>query len=99
MKMQSTILSTRGKEKFSHDSYIYMFDGYAADKIRTFRRCEKRNFCKARIHVRNREVVKQINEHTHAASASKVDRDIVISKIKARAAETVESILYSFLIF
>ena len=56
--MQSSILSTRGKEKYSRDGYIY---------------------------------VKQINEHTHAASASKVERETVITKIKVRAAETVES--------
>ena len=83
--MASAILSKRGKEKYAHDGYVYIFGRYAADKISQFWRCERKGCCKARIHVRYGGLIKQINEHSHAASASEVERDIVISKIKVRA--------------
>ncbi|KAG8240106.1 hypothetical protein J437_LFUL019689, partial [Ladona fulva] len=59
------------------------------DAVTQFWRCERRE-CKARVHVLNGNIIKTIYIHSHEASASKIEADRVITKIKCRAAETVE---------
>ena len=84
------IVSQRGKPKFVSNGYIYLFDELSADKVTKFYRCERRDCCKARIHVRNEEVIRCINEHSHEAAPAKIEKDIVISRIKEQSAKTVE---------
>ena len=88
--MASANLSQRGKAKFTSDGYIYVFDRVGADQVTEFWRCEKRRQCKARVHVKDREIVKFINVHSHAADAAQVEKQETITKLKSRAAETVE---------
>ena len=65
--MPRKILSKRGKEKFDYDGYIYTFDTRSArDNSIMFWRCESKNVCKGRIHTRNGEVVKVINQQAPA---------------------------------
>jgi len=89
--MVSSILSQRGKAKFTSDGYIYIFDRVGADQVTEFWRCEKRWQCKARVHVKDGEIVKFINVHLHAADAAQVEKEETITKLKSRAAETVEA--------
>ena len=88
--MASANLSQRGKAKFTSDGYIYVFDRIGADQVTEFWRCEKRWQCKARVHVKDGEIVKFINVHSHAADAAQVEEQETITKLKSRAAETVE---------
>ena len=88
--MASGILSQRGKGKFVRDGYIYIFDRHGSDNITEFWRCERRRLCKARIHVKNGEIVKNINGHSHNADPAQVEKGKIISKIKLRASETME---------
>ncbi|KAG8238728.1 hypothetical protein J437_LFUL018501, partial [Ladona fulva] len=46
--MGSFILSQRGKEKFIHEGYSYIFDKTSVDGVTQFRCCERRRECKAR---------------------------------------------------
>lgn len=87
--MDQSILSKRGKEKFHNDGYVYTFDRLSSDEKTRFYRCERRD-CKARIHVQNGNVRKQLHEHTHDASAASVVVAQTITQIKKRAAETME---------
>ncbi|XP_042203114.1 protein tramtrack, beta isoform-like isoform X2 [Homarus americanus] len=86
----SANLSQRGKGKFTSDGYIYIFDKVGADQVTEFWRCEKRRQCKARVHVKDGEIVKFISVHSHAADAAQVVKQETITKLKSRAAETVE---------
>ena len=88
--MQANSLSKCGKPKFECDGFLYIFDRFSADKETKFYRCERKDSCKARIHVRNEEIVKYINDHSHSPSPANVEREKVLSQIKERACETVE---------
>ncbi|XP_064097259.1 FLYWCH transcription factor 2-like [Macrobrachium nipponense] len=86
----SGILSQRDKGKFVRDGYTYGFDRHGADNSTEFWRCERRRLCKARIHVKNGEIVKNINDHSHNADPAQVEKGKIVSKIKLRASETME---------
>ncbi|KAG8230475.1 hypothetical protein J437_LFUL013586, partial [Ladona fulva] len=80
----SFILSQRGKEKFIHEGYSYIFDKTSVNGVTQFWRCERRRECKAKVHVLNGNIIKTINIHSHEASASKIEADRVINKLKCR---------------
>lgn len=88
--MASENLSQRGKVKFTSDGYINIFDRVGADQVTEFWTCEKRRQCKARVHVKDGEIIKLVNVHSHAADAAQVEKQETITKLKSRAAETVE---------
>ncbi|CAG9864636.1 unnamed protein product [Phyllotreta striolata] len=68
----------RGKPKFSHDGYIYVFDKLSQNRLTTFYRCEQKTRCKARIHVQNGQVIKLLNGHTHdPAKFTKINGDYI----------------------
>lgn len=88
--MAPQTLSQRGRVKFTSDGYIYIFDRVGADQITKFWRCEKRRQCKARVHVKDGEIIKFVNVHSHAADAAQVEKQQTITKLKSRAVETKE---------
>ncbi|XP_038653015.1 uncharacterized protein LOC119965989 [Scyliorhinus canicula] len=86
------ILSQRGKEKFSHNGYLFIFDKFSKTKgDLMFWRCEQLSRCKARIHTRFGNVVKFINTHTHDSSPIRIEVARTTTKIKTRAEETMEN--------
>lgn len=86
-----SITSQRNREKFCENGFLYVFDRLSADENTEFWRCEQKRQCKARVHVVNGEVVKTINMHNHEPSAAKIEADRIVTKIKKRAVETMES--------
>lgn len=89
--MAECILSQRGKNKFSHDGYLFVFEKFSkVDNDLMFWRCDEMGRCKARIHTRLGMVVKEINSHTHDSSSIKVEVAKVTTKLKNRAQETME---------
>ena len=88
--MASENLSQREKVKFTSDGYIYIFDRVGADQVTESWRCEKRLQYKARVHVKDGRIIKFVNVHSHAADAAPVEKQETITKLKSRAAETVE---------
>lgn len=89
--MEGTILSKRGKEKFAVNGFVYVFDTFSKSDIGVkFWRCDRRQMCKARIHTRNGEIIKEVNQHSHDSSAVNVEVAQVVTKVKKRAAETTE---------
>ena len=86
------ILSKRDREKFSHNGFLYVFDRESQSEVGViFWRCERRRRCKARVHVKAGEVIREINIHTHEASAVHLEVERVKTKIKKRAADTLET--------
>ena len=89
--MAAKILSKRDKPKFSHDGYIYVLDKCSkSDPMVLFWRCELKNICKGRIHTKNNEVLKKVNEHCHSASAVEVKVACIKTSLKRKTQETLE---------
>ncbi|KFD65998.1 hypothetical protein M514_03176 [Trichuris suis] len=69
MMSGSTTLSSRNREKFVHEGYMYTFDRLSQHLTTKFWRCDKRHTykCKARLHTRadTGEVIRLVNEHNH----------------------------------
>lgn len=90
LKMDS-INSKRQRRKYTEEGFIYIFDKMSSCGSKLFWRCEQKDYCKARIHTQNGITIKKINEHSHDSSAAKVEADLVVSRIKQRAGEVLET--------
>jgi len=90
--MESQIISTRGREIFVCDGFMYVYDNVNFNNTIRFWRCRNRNFCKARIHtgINDYTVIKTINEHCHDSEASKIEADVAVTNLKRKATECME---------
>lgn len=89
--MASRILTQRCKEKLSHDGHLFIFDRSSSkDKEIHFWRCERKDRCKARLHTKDGEIVKALNEHTHGPSPAQVQVACFKTSIRERAAVALE---------
>uniref|UniRef100_A0A5S6QL56 FLYWCH-type domain-containing protein n=1 Tax=Trichuris muris TaxID=70415 RepID=A0A5S6QL56_TRIMR len=74
---------------------LYYFDRYDCTSTKKLWRCDKRNSdgCKARIHTdaATGQVVRRINAHTHGFDAAEVEASAVMTHIRRRAEDTVET--------
>lgn len=87
--MERSIFTQRGKPKFVHDGYAYVFDKFSACGTVEFWRCgEKNNGCKVRIHKKGPDVQKILHHHTHDSGATKIEAAKVVCRIKERSAVT-----------
>ena len=81
--MDEKVLTKRGKEKLAHNGFLYVFDKTSkADSEVKFWRCEQKNRCRARPHTKAGNVVKELNSHSHNASAAQLEVALVKTKIK-----------------
>ena len=72
--MAEEISRKRGKEKKFHKGFLYGFDKTSkADSEVKFRRCEQKNRCKARLYSKDAYMVRELNSHSHDASAAQVE--------------------------
>ncbi|GCC40100.1 hypothetical protein chiPu_0024094 [Chiloscyllium punctatum] len=90
--MAEEVLTKRGKENFAHNGFLYIFDktSKVGSNLKLWR-CEQNNRCKARLHTKAGEVVRELNSRSHEASAAQLQVTLVKTKIKKRAEETLES--------
>uniref|UniRef100_A0A5S6PYY0 FLYWCH-type domain-containing protein n=1 Tax=Trichuris muris TaxID=70415 RepID=A0A5S6PYY0_TRIMR len=88
-------MSKRNREKFSHEGHLYQFEAMDYTKTVKFWRCDKRDSdgCKARLHTwtETGEVKKKVNEHTHGCDPAGVEVGAVVTAIRQRADETMET--------
>ena len=90
--MAMEVLRKRGKEKFAHNGFLYVFDKTSkTDNELKYWRCEQKNRCKARLHTKAGEMVRELNSHSHEACAAQVEVALVKTMIKRRAQETLVS--------
>src|ERR1043165_4094040 len=87
-----TVESKRGKGKFMHEGFLYVFDRFNADHSKKFWRCELKNECKARLHTTadNDQVLMKMNQHSHGRDAAQLRAAVIMNGIKRRAKETTE---------
>ncbi len=70
------ILTKKGREKFCHNGYMYVFDRRSADGATKFWRCElKMEKCRARLHTNADTgiVLREVGGHLHGENAAKVE--------------------------
>ncbi|GCC22540.1 hypothetical protein chiPu_0000928 [Chiloscyllium punctatum] len=73
--MADEVLTKHGKEMFAHNGLLYVSDKTSkVDSALKFWRCEQRHRCKARLHTKAGEVVRELNNHSHEASAGQESR-------------------------
>lgn len=90
--MAEEVLTKRGKEKFVHNGFLYVFDKASnANRELKFWHCEQKNRCKARLHTKAGEVIRELNSHSHEASAAQLEVALFKTNKKKRAAETRDS--------
>jgi len=90
--MAENSFSKRDKPKFSDDVYLYVYDKCSkSDPSLWFWRCELKNECKGRVHTKNKQVVKEVNEHCHCASAVGIEVACIKTSLKRKAEETLEA--------
>jgi len=93
----ATVTSTRGKNKFIHNGYIYVKQKNLAKGVVSYE-CELRKRgknnsgqCKAKLKVLNGAVIDSVNEHTHAPVIGRGEALQVRASLKRRAVETMEA--------
>ena len=80
--MTVEVLTKRGKEKFAHNGFLDVFDKTSkTDNELKYWRCEQKNRCKARLHTKVGEVVRELNSHSHEACAAQEKVALVKTKI------------------
>ncbi|XP_068227468.1 uncharacterized protein [Palaemon carinicauda] len=89
--MEGDILTKRGRNKVIHEGYLFIFDATSkSDSELKFWRCEQKDRCKVRLHMKDGKVIRKLNQHTHEPSAAKVEVEKFKTCIKRKCAETLE---------
>lgn len=91
------VTSVRGKNKIMYKGYVYVKQKNLSAGVISYE-CEKRRGngtgiteCKAKMKVKNDEVVGFLHDHTHAADEARVEVLTTRANIKRRAQETEEA--------
>jgi len=88
------IESKSNREILRHDGYMYIFDKLGANSQVKFWRCRRKDICPARVHTSldNLEIIKlPTKKHTHDSKSIEVEADILVTKMKRQAIETMET--------
>ncbi len=90
-QLATVLLSTKGKEKLECGGFLYTRHKKSTLNDDVFFVCElnKKNKCKARIHVRRGHVIKNVNRHNHAPDGQ---RRLVVSVSKTHIYNPSKSI-------
>jgi FLYWCH zinc finger domain len=85
------VLTQRNKELLLLDGHSYTKNSCSkSDPDLMFYVCQQRSSCKARIHVRDGELVKMVTPHSHLGDAAGIEAKTVLHAIKERAGQTQE---------
>ena len=87
------IKSNKGGMKIAFEGYVYCKQKELANEVLLYE-CElrrSRNYCKAKIKVKNNELVSKVNEHTHPADATRIQNLKALQEMKNRARDTQET--------
>lgn len=85
------MISQRNKRKFvDDDSFVYVLNNKNKDGSVEYWTCEKKGFCRAKIHVSNDRVISVVGEHTHEPDVNAVKASVVLDDIR-REAETSQN--------
>ncbi|CAK5025603.1 unnamed protein product [Meloidogyne enterolobii] len=94
--MEETIKSNKGNVKYEHNGFLYVFHKFNKDGDIKFWRCEFCNTndftCKGRLHTDLQgNVLRQVGEHNCPSGAENIGAKRIITTIKKRAIETMET--------
>lgn len=88
-----TVRSQRGREKFAihvMNNFMYLIDSAKVRFLLNFSVVEQIGLLKARIHTRNREVVKKIKQYSHFPLSANVQVVRFVMGIKQQTEKMVE---------
>ena len=87
------VRSNRGAFKLIHGNHVYVKQKVLKNGAVCWECEQRRNkvACKAKLHVLNDQIVKNVNEHTHPANRGEVESIKVRQAMKKRARETEET--------
>lgn len=88
------VVSNKGKNQLLHNGYLYSEEKDLSGGGKAWKCTEYvKSRCTARVHTdcENSMVTKEINEHTHAADAAKVQAKRKVNELKERARDTQET--------
>ena len=87
------VRSNRGAFKLIHGNHVYVKQKVLKNGAICWECEQRRNkvACKAKLHVLNDQIVKNVNEHTHPANRGEVESIKVRQAMKKRARETEET--------
>lgn len=92
--MANAVKSFRDREKYTHGGFVYVFDKVSKKtEGKLFWRCEKKTDdprCCGRIHTVNGQFHLLVTPHNHGPDAASVEVSRIRTRIKRRAAETLE---------
>ena len=97
MNLENNEIKTRkNKTKLQHEGFLYVFDKLNSDGEKKFRRCEKFNTrevnCHGRLHTSLEDIVlKTVGQHTCNNSAANVFTQRLVTGIKRKAEETMDT--------
>lgn len=81
----SYILSEKGKKILIFNGYEFYHDKTNLKSKNVIWKCKNVKTCKTRLHVTNDEIIKEIGQHDHAASAANVDARNILNTLKEKA--------------
>ena len=84
------VLSQKGRRKFVENGKSFSFEKTSKDGATEFWKCDVRGTCKARLHIRDGQVVRRVNRHTHPEDASKIEVLQALSVLRNRSVNTLE---------
>ena len=80
------VTNQKGGRTLLFEGYVYTVDRQTTDK--TLWRCSQKGQCKARIHTSGGQVVKRVNEHSHAPSGTNAEIRRATHQIREEALST-----------
>lgn len=87
------VKSNKGKLKLFREGYIYVKQKDLSNGVVSYE-CERRrskSSCKAKVKVRQGEIIEELHSHTHAPDTPKCEAAKVFQEMKERATETEET--------
>ena len=88
------VRSNRGAFKLIHGNHVYVKQKVLKNGAVCWECEQRRNkvACKAKLHVLNDQIVKNVNEHTHPANRGEVESIKVRQAMKKRARENLTQV-------
>ena len=88
VRMEQTMKTEKGKDAFvDNEGFVYLFnkDGAGGKRIMISEENRRASNCPARVHVRDGDVVKVVNQHTHLPDSRRVEARCIRNVLQAEA--------------
>jgi len=91
--MEENVETKRGKVKYVHNGFLYIFDKKSSDGSKKMWQCKRKDQqCKARLHSNafTGELVRVVGNYTHDSDAARIEVIRTVNILKRRVTDTTE---------